>query len=159
MKTIGELAPFLKEYNVLSITIRICLAMISGGLIGYFRDKLNKQAGFRTHILVCIACASTILAGEHMFATYGGNVDPSRIGAQAIAALGFLGAGTIITSKSNHVIGLTTAAGLWSTAAIGLAFGAGAYELGIIATILILISQNLLKNKLFKEDTETTEAE
>ncbi len=151
MKTIGELIPVLGEVNIVSITVRIVLAMVSGGLIGYFRDKLNKEAGFRTHILVCLGCVITILVGQYLALLYP-NIDPSRIGAQAVSALGFLGAGTILMSRDNHVTGLTTAAGLWATAAIGLAFGAGFYELGIIATAAILFSQNLLKNKLFKSE-------
>lgn len=150
MKLISTAVPLLGELNIVSVAVRLLLAMICGGAIGYFRDKLNKEAGFRTHILTCIGCAVTILVGEYMFLLYPG-VDPSRIGAQAISALGFLGAGTIIVSKSNHVTGLTTAAGLWTTAAIGLGCGAGFYELCIIATVAILISQNLLKSKLFPE--------
>ena len=156
MKTIGEALPVLQQLNIVSISLRIVLSVICGGLIGYFRDKLNKEAGFRTHILVCLGCAMTMLVGEYMQKVYP-NIDPTRIGAQAISALGFLGAGTIIVARDRHVVGLTTAAGLWATATIGLAFGAGFYELGVVATIVILISQNLLKNKLFKMPCEHEE--
>ena len=141
---IKDYIPILAELNIVTITVRILLAMICGGMIGYTRSKQGKEAGFRTHILVCIGTAVAMLTGEYAFLT-NPKVDPTRIGAQAISALGFLGAGSIIVSKNNEISGLTTAAGLWAAATIGLAIGIGYYELAIIGTVAILIAESILK--------------
>ena len=107
--------PILGEINLISILVRIVLALICSGMIGYERAKEEKAAGLRTHMLVCLGTAITMMTGEFMAINYPA-IDPSRIGAQAIAALGFLGAGTIMISREHHVSGLTTAAGLWASA-------------------------------------------
>ncbi|KTS36095.1 MgtC/SapB family protein [Pantoea dispersa] len=122
--------------------IRIALAGILGGLIGLERQMRAKEAGLRTHILVGIGSAMFMLVSKYGFADMLTNdhvaLDPSRIAAQVVSGMGFLGAGTIIIQKQ-IVKGLTTAAGLWVTAAIGLVIGSGMYEIGIYGTVLALV--------------------
>jgi len=122
--------------------IRIALAGILGGLIGLERQMRAKEAGLRTHILVGIGSAMFMLVSKYGFADMLSNdhvaLDPSRIAAQVVSGMGFLGAGTIIIQKQ-IVKGLTTAAGLWVTAAIGLVIGSGMYEIGIYGTVLALV--------------------
>ena len=122
--------------------IRIALAGILGGLIGLERQMRAKEAGLRTHILVGIGSAMFMLVSKYGFADMLDSdhvaLDPSRIAAQVVSGMGFLGAGTIIIQKQ-VVKGLTTAAGLWVTAAIGLVIGSGMYEIGIYGTVLALV--------------------
>jgi putative Mg2+ transporter-C (MgtC) family protein len=126
--------------------LRLVLACILGGIIGYEREKTNRPAGFRTHILVCVGAALTMCTSEYMFNIYGGktNIDPARLGAQVISGIGFLGAGTIIREGYN-VRGLTTAASLWAVSCVGLAAGIGFYQGAIIVTALIYITLIVLK--------------
>ncbi|ORM70030.1 MgtC/SapB family protein [Pantoea rwandensis] len=122
--------------------IRIALAGILGGLIGLERQMRAKEAGLRTHILVGIGSAMFMLVSKYGFSDMLTSdhvaLDPSRIAAQVVSGMGFLGAGTIIIQKQ-IVKGLTTAAGLWVTAAIGLVIGSGMYEIGIYGTVLALV--------------------
>ncbi|MBE5251693.1 MgtC/SapB family protein [Mixta mediterraneensis] len=122
--------------------IRIALAGVLGGLIGMERQMRAKEAGLRTHILVAIGSTMFMLVSKYGFADMLDNhhvaLDPSRIAAQVVSGMGFLGAGTIIIQKQ-IVKGLTTAAGLWVTAAIGLVIGSGMYEIGIYGTVLALV--------------------
>lgn len=125
--------------------IRLCVALLLGAVIGYERQAQNKAAGLRTHTLVCVgSCLCMIvsinIAMEH-FLLYGyQNSDPERIAAQVISGVGFLGAGTILANqKMRNVRGLTTAAGLWAVAAIGLVVGAGYLAVAAAATILIFL--------------------
>lgn len=135
----------LRGFNDISVLIRFVLATICGGLIGIEREHKHRPAGFRTHILVCLGAATTTLTGQYLIAAFGvGVTDPARLGAQVIAGIGFIGAGTIIVTKRRQVKGLTTAAGLWASAIIGLAIGVGYYEVAIYATALILITEILL---------------
>lgn len=125
----------------LEIIGKTLLACLLGGLIGYEREALNRPAGFRTHILVCVGSALTMITSEYIYEVYQGgtNLDPARLGAQVISGIGFLGAGTIIREGIN-VKGLTTAASLWAVACVGLAAGIGFYSGAIIATCIILFS-------------------
>ncbi|MEG3113404.1 MULTISPECIES: MgtC/SapB family protein [Pantoea] len=122
--------------------IRIALAGVLGGLIGMERQMRAKEAGLRTHILVAIGSAMFMLVSKYGFADMLNDqhvsLDPSRIAAQVVSGMGFLGAGTILIQKQ-VVKGLTTAAGLWVTAAIGLVIGSGMYEIGIYGTVLALV--------------------
>lgn len=122
--------------------IRIALAGILGGLIGLERQMRAKEAGLRTHILVGIGSAMFMLVSKYGFADMLNRdhvaLDPSRIAAQVVSGMGFLGAGTIIIQKQ-IVKGLTTAAGLWVTGAIGLVIGSGMYEIGVYGTVLTLV--------------------
>ncbi len=128
--------------NSFEIIFRLILAIILGGVIGMERESRHRPAGFRTHILVCLGSATIMVMSELMFTKYqakfGITFDPTRIAAQVVSGIGFLGAGTIIHYGSN-VRGLTTAASLWAMSAIGLAVGAGFYFLAIAAVIIICI--------------------
>lgn len=127
--------------SYLELTIRLALSILLGGVIGLERETINKPAGFRTHILVCLGSTIVMLVSLFIFTEFKGltNVDPGRIPAQVISGIGFLGAGTIIIEGAN-VKGLTTAASLWTVAAIGLAVGVGFYYGAILATFLILLT-------------------
>lgn len=122
--------------------LRVFIAAILGGIIGFEREYRAKEAGLRTHFLVAMGSALFMILSQYGFNDLlGGNsisLDPSRIASQVVTGIGFIGAGTIIFQK--HVIkGLTTAAGLWVTSAIGLTCGAGMYLLATTATILVLV--------------------
>ena len=121
--------------------------MICGGAIGIERALKRRPAGFRTHILVCLGASMTTLTSQYLFLIMHYNTDIARLGAQVIAGIGFIGAGTILVTRRQRVKGLTTAAGLWASAIVGLALGGGFYEGGIVATVLILLSE-LLFSKL-----------
>ncbi|WP_337013255.1 MgtC/SapB family protein [Pantoea sp. AS142] len=127
---------------LMDMLIRIALAGILGGLIGMERQMRAKEAGLRTHILVGIGSAMFMLVSKYGFADMLNSehvaLDPSRVAAQVVSGMGFLGAGTIMIQKQ-VVKGLTTAAGLWVTAAIGLVIGSGMYEIGIYGTVLALV--------------------
>jgi len=126
----------------LEIALRIIVAGIFGGLIGYEREVKHMPAGFRTHILVCIGSALVMIIAEYMFRDFT-NIDPSRLGAQVISGIGFLGAGTIIRDKFK-VKGLTTAASLWAVACIGLAVGMGYFYIALVTSIIIFITLRFL---------------
>ena len=132
--------------------LRLFLAGIMGAIIGLDREYRAKEAGYRTHFLVSLGSALIMIVSQHGFGeildTPNVNLDPSRIASQVVTGIGFIGAGTIILHKQ-IVRGLTTAAGIWATSGIGLAIGAGMYELGISATILTLIGLEVL-SFLFK---------
>lgn len=138
---------YIRNVNGLSVLIRLALAVIFGGLIGLERERKHRPAGFRTHILICLGAAMTTLTSQYLFLYLRQFTDIARLGAQVIAGIGFIGAGSIIVTQRRRVKGLTTAAGLWASAAIGLCFGAGFYEGGIIAALLILAVE-LLFSKL-----------
>ena len=132
--------------------LRLFIAGILGSIIGLDREYRAKEAGYRTHFLVSLGSALIMIVSQHGFSeildTPNVNLDPSRIASQVVTGIGFIGAGTIILHKQ-IVRGLTTAAGIWATSGIGLAIGAGMYELGISATILTLIGLEVL-SFLFK---------
>lgn len=117
-----------ESIDIFVIFIRILLAALFGGIIGNERGKHGSQAGLRTHILVCLGAAMTSLAGIYSSEVLGFSGDPFRIAAQVVSGIGFLGAGMIIVKNGNTVIGLTTAAGMWTTATIGIALGMGFYS-------------------------------
>lgn len=127
------------EYELV-VTLRLLLAALLGGLIGVERESLNKSAGLRTHILVCLGSCLIMLTSIEIFETVGhGTIgDPARIAAQVVSGIGFLGAGTIMRSGFG-IKGLTTAASLWLVAAIGLAVGIGSYAASIICTTIVFI--------------------
>lgn len=125
--------------SVYEIIFKLALAGILGGLIGLERESLNRPAGLRTYTLVCVGSALAMVVSLDMYFQYYQtvNADPGRIAAQVISGIGFLGAGTIMREGAT-VRGLTTAAGLWVVACIGLAVGAGLYIPAIATTVLIL---------------------
>jgi len=128
----------MSHYQILA---RLLLATLLGGLIGFEREARGRAAGFRTHILVCLGSALIMLTSMYIFEIYKGlaPVDPSRIAAQVITGIGFLGAGTILRWGAT-VRGLTTAASLWAVAGIGLAVGCGFYFAAVTSTILVVIT-------------------
>ena len=135
---------YLRELNAASIVFRIVLAVLVGGVLGMERGRKNRPAGFRTYILVCLGAALVMMTNQFICNRYDTG-DPARLGAQVISGIGFLGAGTIIVTKRSHIKGLTTAAGLWSVAAVGLALGIGFYEAAVIAAIAIYFILTVLQ--------------
>ncbi len=134
----------IKDFNTVSVVVRIFLAMLLGGLIGMEREKSRRPAGFRTHILVCVGSCMTALIGLFVWTGLNGASDPLRISAQVISGIGFLGVGTILVKEHDHITGLTTAAGLWTTAAIGIACGFGFYIGALIGTLVVAITSAIL---------------
>lgn len=138
------------------ITIRLSLALLMGGLIGFERETSSHPAGLRTHILVCLGSTLVMLLSMYGFSEFAKldnvRLDPARLAAQVISGIGFLGAGTILyTGKS--ITGLTTAASLWVVAAIGLTIGAGFYygaALTCLLSLLSLFGLNLVEKKYFR---------
>lgn len=139
---------------ILNVFIKLILAGVMGGLIGYERENSQRPAGFRTHILVCVSAALVMVTSEFLFDKYHSftTMDPARLGAQVISGIGFLGAGTIIRDGFN-VKGLTTAASLWSVACIGLTVGSGFYSGAAFGTIIIFLTLIFLRR--FENNTTT----
>lgn len=127
--------------------LRLFLAGMMGVLIGLEREYRAKEAGYRTHFLVAVGSAMMMIVSQYGFFDVLKpdlvRLDPSRIAAQVVSGIGFIGAGTIILQKQ-IVRGLTTAAGIWATSGIGLAIGAGMYAIGIVGTILVLLGLEML---------------
>ena len=136
----------IRELTVTSEIIRILLDVFLGGIIGLERGLKNHPAGLRTYILVCMGACIVMMTNQYVYQVFDGG-DPVRMGAQVISGIGFLGAGTIIVTSKNQIKGLTTAAGLWTTACVGLALGIGLHEVAIIGGVVIFIVLTLL-NKL-----------
>ena len=130
--------------NLLTVSVRLLVALICGGIIGIERERKRRPAGFRTHILICIGAAMTTLTSQYIAFELGAATDLARLGAQVIAGIGFIGAGTIIVTKRKNVKGLTTAAGLWASAIVGLCSGAGFIEGALLTTVIIIIAELLL---------------
>ena len=142
----------LREVTYLAVVLRIVTAFLLGGALGLERGLKQRPAGLRTHMLLCVGAASTMLVSQYIYASYGVG-DPSRLSAQVLSGIGFLGAGTIIITRRNQIKGLTTAATLWATACMGLAVGSGFLECAIVmylAIIIILLVVNILGNKYLK---------
>ena len=128
------------------ILVRLLLAAVVGGIIGYERKRLNKPAGLRTHMLVSMGAALFTIVSITSFS----NVDPSRVVAGIVTGIGFLGAGTIFREKDT-IKGLTTAASLWAVAAIGITAGIGEYAIMATATVLVILILQLNKIKFLRE--------
>ena len=129
--------------NDTTIVLRLVMSVILGGIIGFERGRAGRPAGLRTHILVCMGSTLAIMTNQYVFEKY--NVsDPTRIAAQVVSGIGFLGAGTIIVTGRHQVKGLTTAAGLWATACMGLAIGIGFYKAAIVSCLLIAFATIVL---------------
>ena len=134
----------LTEPNMCSTLVRMTLAVICGGVLGLERVKKRRPAGFRTYMLVCLGAALTMIISQYL-ASRGQTTDVSRLGAQVINGVGFLGAGTIIVTGKQQIKGLTTAAGLWAAACMGLAIGAGFYFGAIIGCAAIYVTTSVLR--------------
>lgn len=125
----------------MSMILRLALACLLGGIVGFEREHVHRPAGFRTHILVCVGSALVMITSEFIFYHFSShvNTDPARLGAQVISGIGFLGAGTII-KEGISVKGLTTAASLWAVSCVGIAVGIGFYSGAFIATAFIFFT-------------------
>ena len=133
----------LRELTMISVVVRILVSVIFSGIIGLERGLKNRAAGFRTYMLVCLGSCVIMMTNQFIYQATGSG-DPVRMGAQVVSGIGFLGAGTIIVTKRNQIKGLTTAAGLWASACIGLAVGIGFYEVAIVGAVAIYLSLTLL---------------
>lgn len=133
-----EAIDLLQEFNGVSVTVRVLLAAVLGGLVGSERGRRGRAAGMRTHVLVCLGAAMTSMVGLYSAEILGFTNDPLRVSAQVISGIGFLGAGTIMTRNHAQITGLTTAAGLWATASLGLCIGIGFYG-GVLAAFLVIL--------------------
>ena len=148
----------LREVTYLAVILRIVSAVLFGGVIGLERGLKNRPAGMRTYMLVCVGACLIMLTNQYLFQVTSAG-DPMRLGAQVVSGIGFLGAGTIIVTRHNQIKGLTTAAGLWASAGVGLALGVGFYEAAIVAgfavfsvlTLLHRMDNRLHRNARFLE--------
>jgi putative Mg2+ transporter-C (MgtC) family protein len=129
---------YLKEFNALSVCVRLFLTVFLSGAIGLERSKSGRTAGLRTHMLICLGATIASMTGLYIEEMYGAG-DVSRIAAQVVSGIGFLGAGTILVKNNVTVKGLTTSACVWAVGTIGIAVGYGFYEAAIIGTILIFL--------------------
>ena len=145
MEQVWELLHYLRGWNTASVILRLAVAMLCGGLIGLERASKRRAAGFRTYMVVCLGATLAMLLNQYIddMLVHAWQIsqttDAARLGAQVINGIGFLGAGTIILTGSQQVKGLTTAAGLWASACMGLAIGAGFFEAALIACLLIVV--------------------
>jgi putative Mg2+ transporter-C (MgtC) family protein len=128
------------ELDVWQVLIRCAAAIIVGAIIGSERAKHGRAAGMRTHILVCLGATMTAMTGLYITEIMGMGGDVSRIAAQVISGVGFLGAGMIVLKSNSVITGLTTAAGVWTTATIGIAIGYGFYLGASIVTLLFILA-------------------
>jgi putative Mg2+ transporter-C (MgtC) family protein len=135
---------YISSFNAVSIVLRITLAVLFGSLTGLDRTRKRRPAGFRTYSLVCLGATLTMLVGQYMTYTLNVVSDPARIGAQVVSGVGFLGAGTILLKSKNQVKGLTTAAGLWASACLGLAIGVGFYLAAVIGLLAIIFIETIM---------------
>ncbi|MCM1544257.1 MAG: MgtC/SapB family protein [Ruminococcus sp.] len=138
---------------LLDAVFKLFLAVLFSGVIGFEREHSHRPAGFRTHILVAVGATLVMMTGRYVFMEYQGltSFDPTRLGAQVISGIGFLGAGTILR-EGFSVKGLTTAASLWAVSCIGLAIGAGYYVGALICTVVIYLTLNTFKRIISKSN-------
>ncbi len=142
---IKECITYLEDFNLLSIVVRLLLAIIMGGIIGFERASKRQAAGLRTFALVCLGSALAVIVNLYLWEITGKTADASRIPSGVVSGVGFWGVGTIVVTNRNHVKGLTTAAGLWTTAALGLALGAGMIITSTLAFVLLIVTISLLQ--------------
>ena len=146
---------YFRELNFVSVALRLLLSAVIGFSLGLERGRKRRPAGCRTYMLVCMGATLTLLLSQYEYimvttkwasiaSEIGLRTDVSRFGAQVINGVGFLGAGTILVTGRREVKGLTTAAGLWASACMGLAIGAGFYECVFLGTVLIFLSMRYL---------------
>lgn len=134
----------MRELTYLAVVLRPLTALFMGGILGLERGLKNRPAGLRTYMLVCVGSCLIMMTNQYIFQTTGTG-DPTRMSAQVISGIGFLGAGTIVVTQHNQIKGLTTAAGLWACAAAGLALGIGFYEAAAVGGISIFTILTLLQ--------------
>ncbi len=139
----------------ITCAVRVLLAMMCGSAIGYERTKRQKGAGIRTHVIISLGAVAMMLVSKYGFydqVGLGFNVDPSRIANNIMTGMGFIGAGVIFV-KNTSIKGLTTAAGLWATTGVAMAIGTGMYEVGVLVTVIMLLTQVLLHVWFKRVDT------
>lgn len=154
-----EFLNYIKDFNAVSVILRICLAVFCGSLIGIERGKHGRAAGLRTHILVCLGATITSLTSIFVFKNLEITGDVFRIPAQVISGIGFLGAGTILVRNKSMITGLTTAAGVWATGSVGIAIGYGFYLCAIVCAFIIFFVTGFLGNfdrKIVRDSNEVT---
>lgn len=149
-----EARDYLGDLTTITMVIRVLLAALAGGIIGLEREFHGRAAGMRTHMLVCLGAALSALIGGFLsleMGELGISSDAQRTGAQVMSGVGFLGAGTILVKKGNsRISGLTTAAGLWATAAIGLAVGYGLYEAAFVTVFMVVMAFTVVSKMEFR---------
>ena len=145
---------FFEHYPLLAFLLRVICATFCGALIGLERTKRSKEAGIRTHCIIACAAALIMIISKYGFPDPHG-ADPARVAAQVVTGISFLGAG-VIFKNGNTVKGLTTAAGIWATSAVGLAFGCGMYAMAFFTTVLILVVQMLMHHYNVGNDAFST---
>ncbi|MBQ6824336.1 MAG: MgtC/SapB family protein [Clostridia bacterium] len=165
MEILNSIVQYITSHEVLACLIRLLAALLCGAFIGLERTKRSKEAGIRTHCIIACASALIMIISKYGFADMidaVGNplagtrgVDPSRIAAQVVSGISFLGAG-VIFKNGNTVKGLTTAAGIWATAGVGMACGAGMYGIAFVVTALILLIQLLMHKFSIGNDAYST---
>lgn len=149
----------MRQLTLASVVFRLFLATVLAAAIGFERGKKRHAAGLRTHVVVCIGAASVMLVNQYLCLYFNSAADPARLGAQVISGIGFLGAGTIIITghqRTQQVKGLTTAAGLWASACMGLAIGIGFYEAAVIMCLFlvsVIVFLNRLDERYLKSST------
>lgn len=124
--------------------LRLLLAFVSGGIIGFERSYKRIDAGLRTHIIVCMASCAIMITNIHMYTVYGTG-DPVRMPAQVISGVGFLGAGCILVTGDRRIRGMTTAAGIWGSACLGLCIGAGDYIVALVVLTLVILTMTIFR--------------
>ena len=124
--------------------LRLLLAFVSGGIIGYERSYKRVDAGIRTHSIVCMASCAIMITNIHMYTVYGTG-DPVRMPAQVISGVGFLGAGCILVTGDRRIRGMTTAAGIWGAACLGLCIGAGDYIVALTVLALVILTMTIFQ--------------
>lgn len=147
-----------REFTYLEAGLRILMAIVLGGMIGMERGLKNRPAGLRTYMLVCLGACIVMLTNQYVYEAFGVG-DPVRMGAQVVSGIGFLGAGTIIVTARNQIKGLTTAAGLWASACVGLALGIGLYAVSIMGSVAIFVILTLLHELDFRMRRRTKQVE
>lgn len=133
-----------REVTYLAVALRIVCAVLMGGLLGLERGLKNRPAGLRTYMLVCTGACLVMLTNQYVCQVFATG-DPTRMAAQVISGIGFLGAGTIIVTRHSQIKGLTTAAGLWTSAGVGLALGVGFYEAAVMGGLAAFTVMTLLQ--------------
>lgn len=146
----SEFIEYMRDVNIVTVAVRLILAMFCGGVMGLERGKQGRAAGMRTHILVCLGATLAAMLGFYGYECLGYSNDPLRVAAQVVSGIGFLGVGTILVKGRFQITGLTTAAGLWTAGAIGIALGAGFYEGAIITFICAVMTVTVVHRLEYK---------
>lgn len=158
MEFLTEAIKTTRDLSLLSAIIRIIVTVIIAGVLGYERGSKNRPAGLRTHILVALGACIVMMTNQYVYQAYETG-DLVRMGAQVVSGIGFLGAGTIIVTRKNQIKGLTTAAGLWASACVGLAAGLGLYEVAVVGAFVIYFALKMLHRLDFKMKSRAKELE